>query len=135
VRVDRAAGENFDVMWVMRQVGHADSKMTNDVYAQLQQRARQHGEAFDALVRRARERLNGTNDDSCEEAKKALVAGPLRNGETRTRTGGTTIFSQSHAHLELVQKACKSAGSLVRPPPQPGAAGRVPAARGNTRAG
>ena len=45
----------------MRQVGHADSKMTMDVYAQLQQRAeRQHGEAFDALVRRARVRLYGT---------------------------------------------------------------------------
>jgi integrase len=51
----------FDVLWVMRQVGHADSKMTMDVYAQLQQRAeRQHGEAFDALVRRARVRLYGT---------------------------------------------------------------------------
>jgi integrase len=51
----------FDVLWVMRQVGHADSKMTMDVYAQLQQRAeRQHGEAFDALVRRARRRLYGT---------------------------------------------------------------------------
>jgi integrase len=24
----------FDVLWVMRQVGHADSKMTMDVYAQ-----------------------------------------------------------------------------------------------------
>jgi integrase len=34
----------FDVMWVMSQVGHADSKMTTDVYAQLQQRARcDHG--------------------------------------------------------------------------------------------
>jgi integrase len=54
----------FDVLWVMRQVGHADSKMTMDVYAQLQQRAeRQHGEAFDALVRRARERLYGTSAD------------------------------------------------------------------------
>ena len=51
----------FDVLWVMSQVGHADSKMTTDVYAQLQQRARrEHGEAFDALVRRARERLYGT---------------------------------------------------------------------------
>ncbi|HEX2310763.1 MAG TPA: site-specific integrase [Vicinamibacterales bacterium] len=46
---------SFDVLWIMRQVGHADSKMTMDVYAQLQQRAeRSHGEAFDALVRRAR---------------------------------------------------------------------------------
>jgi integrase len=66
----------FDVLWVMRQVGHADSKMTMDVYAQLQQRAeRQHGEAFDALVRRARERLYGTvehaSDDSVEQAGEA----------------------------------------------------------------
>jgi integrase len=50
----------FDVMWVMRQVGHADSKMTTDVYAQLQQRVRRdHGQAFDALVQRAREHLSG----------------------------------------------------------------------------
>jgi hypothetical protein len=50
----------FDVMWVMSQVGHADSKMTTDVYAQLQQRVRRdHGRAFDTLVRRARERLYG----------------------------------------------------------------------------
>jgi hypothetical protein len=35
---------NFDVKWVMAQVGHADSKMTMDVYAQLEQRAdRSHG--------------------------------------------------------------------------------------------
>ena len=36
----------FDVLWVMSQVGHADSKMTMDVYAQLQQRVdREHGRA------------------------------------------------------------------------------------------
>jgi hypothetical protein len=35
--------------------------MTMDVYAQLQQRAeRQHGEAFDDLVRQARERFYGS---------------------------------------------------------------------------
>ncbi|NLT05177.1 MAG: tyrosine-type recombinase/integrase [Solirubrobacterales bacterium] len=45
---------NFDVLWVMNQVGHADSKMTLDVYAKLQQRVkRQHGAAFDDLVREA----------------------------------------------------------------------------------
>jgi integrase len=61
----------FDVLWVMRQVGHADSKMTMDVYAQLQQRAeRSHGEAFDALVRRARERLYGTVEGADGEAKR-----------------------------------------------------------------
>jgi integrase len=48
----------FDVKWVMRQVGHADSKMTMEVYAQLQQRIeRHHGANFDRLVRGARERL------------------------------------------------------------------------------
>jgi integrase len=42
----------FDVKWVMSQVGHADSKMTLDVYAQLEQRIkREHGARFDALVR------------------------------------------------------------------------------------
>jgi integrase len=52
----------FDVLWVMGQVGHADSKMTMDVYAQLQQRAkREHGQAFDRLVDQAREQLHGTD--------------------------------------------------------------------------
>ncbi len=47
---------NFDVKWVMGQVGHADSKMTLDVYAQLEQRVkRDHGARFDELIRRARE--------------------------------------------------------------------------------
>ena len=60
---------NFDVLWVMHQVGHGDSKMTMDVYAQLQQRVnRQHGQAFDALVRRAGERLYGTIEGSQTEA-------------------------------------------------------------------
>jgi hypothetical protein len=60
----------------MRQVGHADSKMTMDVYAQLQQRAeRSHGEAFDALVRRARERLYGAveeQDPDNDEGERRL---------------------------------------------------------------
>ncbi|HEX3511216.1 MAG TPA: site-specific integrase [Solirubrobacteraceae bacterium] len=47
---------NFDVKWVMSQVGHADSKMTLDVYAQLEQRARRdHGRSFDRLIAGARE--------------------------------------------------------------------------------
>ncbi len=51
---------NFDVKWVMSQVGHADSKMTLDVYAQLEQRVqRAHGTGFDRLMRRAREQLYG----------------------------------------------------------------------------
>lgn len=51
----------FDVKWVMSQVGHADSKMTLDVYAQLEKRAeRSHGTAFDELLRRAKLRLDET---------------------------------------------------------------------------
>src|SRR3954453_17846139 len=50
----------FDVLWVMGQVGHADSKMTMDVHPQLQQRVkREHGRAFDRLVDQAREQLSG----------------------------------------------------------------------------
>jgi integrase len=50
----------FDVKWVMSQVGHADSKMTLDVYAQLEQRVkREHGVRFDALVRSAEAQLHG----------------------------------------------------------------------------
>jgi len=44
---------SFDVKWVMAQVGHADSRMTMDVYAQRAKR--EHGESFDRLVRQARE--------------------------------------------------------------------------------
>lgn len=45
----------FDVKWVMGQVGHADSRMTLEVYAQLMRRARrEHGVNFDRLVREAR---------------------------------------------------------------------------------
>jgi integrase len=55
---------NFDVKWVMGQVGHADSKMTMDVYAQLEQRVdRSHGESFDRLVRKAREQTAGLSLD------------------------------------------------------------------------
>src|SRR3954454_18432968 len=67
----------FDVLWVMGQVGHADSKMTLDVYAQLQQRVkREHGMAFDRLVDEAREQLYGTQP----AALKSLSAQPLGHG-------------------------------------------------------
>ena len=50
--------KRLDVKWVMNQVGHADSKMTMNVYAQLQQRAnRGRGAKFDKLVRDARDEL------------------------------------------------------------------------------
>ena len=40
IPLDRAANDKFDVLWVMGQMGHEDSKMTMDVYAQLQQRVK-----------------------------------------------------------------------------------------------
>jgi predicted nucleotidyltransferase len=49
----------------MGQVGHADSKMTMDVYAQLEQRVeRSHGTNFDRLLRSAREQSNGDGLDA-----------------------------------------------------------------------
>jgi integrase len=51
---------NFDVKYVMDLVGHEDSTMTMDVYAQLQQRVeREHGANFDRLMRRAKKQLSG----------------------------------------------------------------------------
>jgi integrase len=54
-----------DVKWVMDQVGHADSTMTLDVYAQLQKRVnRKHGAEFDRLMREARAHLYRNGDSS-----------------------------------------------------------------------
>jgi integrase len=65
----------FDVKWVMSQVGHADSKMTLDVYAQLEQRIkRDHGVRFDALVRSASTQLHGTQiGDVAVEARPPRI--------------------------------------------------------------
>jgi hypothetical protein len=63
---------NFDVKWVMDQVGHADSKMTMDVYAQLQQRAKRAH--FDELVRQARVQLQ-TADEIASNASIGTAIG------------------------------------------------------------
>jgi integrase len=73
---------NFDVKWVMSQVGHADSKMTLDVYAQLEQRVhREHGRSFDRLVCRARAQA-GTPDApvAANEASDTRQTGWSRSG-------------------------------------------------------
>jgi integrase len=63
---------NFDIKWVMGQVGHADSKMTLDVYAQLEQRAkRDHGTSFDRLSRQARD-LHGAVRGPSDATELAL---------------------------------------------------------------
>jgi hypothetical protein len=110
---------NFDVLFVMSEVGHSGSKITADVYAELQQRARrEHGEAFDKLVRTARERLCGADpeDEKATEARSIRPRIETRKrkmgvedrafsyGETRTRTGDTTIFRQMLRTLEQSRK-------------------------------
>ena len=55
---------NFDVTYVQHQVGHAESRMTLDVYAQLlDRRKREHGVAFDALLADARSTLYGPQQE------------------------------------------------------------------------
>ena len=55
---------NFDVTYVQHQVGHAESRMTLDVYAQLlDRRKRDHGVAFDALLADARDTLYGPRSE------------------------------------------------------------------------
>jgi Phage integrase family len=84
---------NFDVKWVMGQVGHADSKMTLDVYAQLEQRVdRSHGTSFDALIRRARGHGPGgepvespARDDSHRFGTGNGTGQPMGGVETPTR--------------------------------------------------
>jgi hypothetical protein len=63
ISIELLASE-FDLKWVMAQVGHADSKMTLDVYNQLQQRVkREHGASFDRLIRDARAQLYGDKQE------------------------------------------------------------------------
>ena len=75
---------NFDVKWVMGQVGHADSKMTLDVYAQLEQRVdRSHGTSFDRLIRAAREQVA----DLAPQAQIAAIGPRLgHDGERPSKT-------------------------------------------------
>ena len=91
----------------MSQVGRADSKMTLDVYAQLEQRA-DRTTSFDALLRRAgrqrgdvdwataRQKSNSTHHrDQRKAPQKTALCRHIWSGETRTRTGDTTIFSRA----------------------------------------
>jgi integrase len=64
---------NFDIPFVQSQVGHTDSKLTMDVYAQLLDRSkRAHGAAFDALLTDAQETLYGTRSGNL--AHQAILA-------------------------------------------------------------
>lgn len=87
---------NFDVLWVMKQVGHADSKMTLEVYAQLQQRARrENGARFDALVHNARKQLTRRPNIPSQS-----IGSAIRSGTPNTRPGGAR-----KRHRRINQKA------------------------------
>ena len=75
---------NFDVPFVQRQVGHADSKLTMNVYAQLLDRSkRAHGAAFDALVTTAKGALYGPQHPSIGP----LIGPPLPVGPIAASRG------------------------------------------------
>ena len=61
---------SFDVLWVMGQVGHADSKMTMDVYAQL------------AAARQARARDAPSTSSSAGRASSSTAPQERPNGPT-----------------------------------------------------
>jgi len=76
----------FDVKFVMGQVGHANSKMTMDVYAQLEKRVdRSHGTSFDRLVRKARDQVKGLSLDANEARSGDEVATKPKNSRIRSK--------------------------------------------------
>jgi integrase len=78
----------WDVKYVMDQVGHADSKMTLDVYAQMQQRAkRDNGAKFDQLIRGAREQAGEPADGQARINRDRFRTGN-RTNEASTAAGG-----------------------------------------------
>ena len=75
-----------DVKYVMSQVGHADSSMTMDVYAQMEQRAkRSHGKSFDRLVNEAREQVKALPLTEPAEARPAEAVRKRRQPEVPSR--------------------------------------------------
>jgi integrase len=107
----------FDVLWVMGQVGHADSKMTLDVYAQLQQRVkREHGRAFDTLVRQAREQLYGTTSALPEAA-----SGPISGHDSgHEATLGGSKASRTAATGDQESSDLQADPDMARPGLEPG---------------
>jgi integrase len=84
---------NFDIKWVMSQVGHADSTMTLDIYAQLQQRVnRRHGNEIDRLMQEARTHLyrdGGGDANQAEESNPAVVLDDVSDGASKKRRTAT----------------------------------------------
>ena len=80
----------FDVKFVMSQVGHADSAMTMDVYAQLEQRAkRSHGPSFDRLLAEAREQANSPTSTGAPAREELEEREEVGSGSPFIRIEGT----------------------------------------------
>ena len=107
---------NFDVKWVMSQVGHADSKMTMDVYAQLLDRhKRAHGAAFDSLLAKATGAPSGAPEEgfsppfsppprfspplrSTDKSESAPFAGQTESGRAWFRTRDLSRVKRALSH-------------------------------------
>lgn len=103
-------GSEYDIKWVMEQVGHADSKMTMDVYNQLQQRAkREHGASFDRLIRDARATLYG--DDTPAQHDDAPAQRHNKPAEQRVWAGdwAGTPKTAPKTHSERRPAHCQKA--------------------------
>jgi hypothetical protein len=98
----------WDEKYVMGQVGHADSKMTLDVYAQMQQRAkRDNGAKFDQLIRAAREQTGEPADDLARINRDKFRTGNRTKGGkgvARERPGrlGAKPKTPKHAALQVI---------------------------------
>jgi hypothetical protein len=105
------------LLWVMGPVGHADSKMTLDVYAQLQQRVkREHGRVFDTLVRQAREQLYGTTSALPEAA-----SGPISGHDSgHEATLGGSEASRTAATGDQESNDLQADPGMARPGLEPG---------------
>lgn len=96
---------NFDVKWVMGQVGHADSKMTMDVYAHLEQRVkRDHGTNFDRLLRAARDDLADASSSRLSPRPAPPPAAIRRAGSARPAQLTLDVDGRSLGPSPLVQK-------------------------------
>jgi integrase len=103
ISIELPANE-FDVKWVMGQVGHADSKMTMDVYAQLQQRAkRDRGTKFDKLVRDAREQLR-TPREAPREAPIGTANGTESRKQAPKRARRAPATAAKPRDLQVIRK-------------------------------
>jgi len=123
---------NYDVPFVQRQVGHADSKMTMDVYAELLDRSkRAHGAAFDALLNAAQRTLYGARSGEFSppfsppsdfDPPPNICPPPeigMKTGETADGRGGfrTCDLSRVNSHVapaNLARCPCKFVVSRFR---------------------